>query len=774
MSQFDDLFGSIAQQSKALEDAGNTRSYSAYIEGLIDQLKGGDAEVTSTVTSPTPNSDGEYVCLNEPLMFLKYFDKYSNSKDDCCRVFAGLLEERSKVVIKEIIRDDDTERAIWFNSTSKGINLRPGLENNETTKPTVVTFGKPDDSVHALVVGATGSGKSVFLHNLLFSMMTEYAPWELNLFLVDFKKVTLSKYLSNCNTPHVRAVAATSEVRYVVSLLQYINDCMRARQTFFSYLGLEKIDQLREEYQIVLPRVVLLIDEFQQMFTEATAREERIISEVLTSITKLGRATGFHLIFASQEMSGTLGANAFANFKVRFALRCDRDVSSRFLGNPAAGEIGERERGIVIENSQDGRVENNRTYKVPFIQDDGGFFNEYLESLTRYAERVSYHGVHKYYQEDFVRKYDELITILDNENVKDFKANCLKQNPSVYDILTLGDAVVFNSKRIDCETVFLEYGSKKNIGIFSPKLRDVIYVCKLLATNFKMSPSADKCSHSALIRNDLFERNYDIKADLGMKDGYVFYNDDRILNFLETVEYRKESLSLIQKYEDYDDLTDFARSSFLITSKYYLTEEVHKAFKTGEFEIEGLPDINKFSSYFEGVDVADIPNVILKMKELYPDVPRGLYEILESLYDVVVNGKEYKDLFRLKYYWVIGMDVMDNIPYRSASLIEEAPNYHVIFIFVGTSDARNFDLYDTCDYLFIAGNQERIYDRWGIPYTNKTEDSKVIDFKVRSAGIVRSFKKFFSEDDAVTDLPSLDFDELLAEGWNRFDFMLIR
>ena len=47
-----------------------------------------------------------------------------------------------------------------------------------------------DDNVHGLIAGRTGSGKSVFINALILSLITEYSPWELNLYLADFKRLS--------------------------------------------------------------------------------------------------------------------------------------------------------------------------------------------------------------------------------------------------------------------------------------------------------------------------------------------------------------------------------------------------------------------------------------------------------------------------------------------------------------------------------------------------------------------------------------------------------
>lgn len=106
--------------------------------------------------------------------------------------------------------------------------------------------------------------------------------------------------------------------------------------------------------------------------------------------------TGFHLLFASQEMSGTMSSSVFANFKACFALACDADVSARVLGNAAASRIDKK--GIVLVNTGGTGEENNQMFKVPYISDE--YFYQYLCGITQEAEACHFSSVHKFYQED--------------------------------------------------------------------------------------------------------------------------------------------------------------------------------------------------------------------------------------------------------------------------------------------------------------------------------------------------------------------------------------
>ena len=743
----------ILGQKREAEEQKNKRIYGSYIRTLLGQIKNGEKCALSAIETPMPCPDGSFVCLREPLHFLRCFEDVSNSQEACRKRFEELIRNRDTRVVEQVIRAETKESDMWFGSTSSGINLRPGLQDNETTKPTVVTFGKPDDNVHALIVGATGSGKSVFLHNLIFSLMAEYSPWEINIFLVDFKKVSLSKYLSACDTPHIKAVAATSEVRYVISLMEYLNMCMQARQTLFSYLGLEKLSQIRERFGVVLPRCLLLVDEFQQMFTDVTLRQENRIKEILTAITKLGRATGYHLVFASQEMSGTLGNSAFANFKVRFALRCQSDISSTFLGNDAAARIGNRERGIVIENSVDGKEENNRTFKVPFVEEDDGYFTEFLLNQTRLAETVGFKSVHKYYQEDFIRPFSDLEELLNDKRIVNYKRHIMENNPMCFDILTLGDAVVFNFMKNDCETVFLEVGTKKNIGVYSPKVSDIIYICRLLATNFKLSPNAVHYRHKLLLRNDLISRNYDFANALSCPENRIYHSDSALVNMLKTVQRRKQEYLLIQEFEFCDSLERFANEAYRKLSE----------FKDSGYE---LFDPQMIEPYLNGKDIKNIPEIIAQISAERPEISAESLGVLIRLYRIHCQKVRYVDVVEPCVFWVIGTELLDRLPRDAEKLLAEATDYGVLFIFAAAAEFPDFSVvFKNCDYLFLAGNQEKIYNNLDVQYTYRNENSIVIDFKVRSAGVQRSFKKYYLKENEV-ELPKIDFDKVLAENLN--------
>lgn len=459
----------------------------------------------------------EIVICPEPITFYREYDDVSDRTELVQKRFIEALEDANR--FKKIVLNQgptvevcgDTLR-VWRGKTISGINLRPGAcENGDTlNKPVKLS----DDNVHGLIIGRTGAGKSVYINNLILSLISEYAPWELDLYLADFKKVELSRYMNddvqNENTsftPHVNACAATSEIRYVLSMFRYLSECMKARNELFTRLGVTKIQEFRDKYGVVLPRVLLVIDEFQQLFTEATSRETEEIQTILNSITKLGRATGFHLVFASQEMSGTLRGNTLANFKIRMALPCNRDISVEYLGNGAAVDL---QRGYVLVNTEAGSEMNNIKFRVPYIatevsdedsdEQKKGPFYTYLDQIKKcgrmYATQLKYKSaIQKFYQEDLQEPEGEYKDanelkrgyLNDLWKIRDKKNMYIARADQYYDAIVLGKTVEYSNKKNDKVTFYIEYGRNKGIMIASPKADDVARIRKLLTANLILS-----------------------------------------------------------------------------------------------------------------------------------------------------------------------------------------------------------------------------------------------------------------------------------------------
>lgn len=144
-----------------------------------------------------------------------------------------------------------------------------------------------EDMPHILIAGATGSGKSVLLNSMIISMLFSCSPAQMQMVMIDPKKVELSKYE---NLPHLACRIITNH-RDAVSVLQNVCAEMDKRYERMAAEGVKKASEMK------LPSLVVVIDELADlMLTSKYECEQSIIR-----IAQLGRAAGIHLIIATQR-----------------------------------------------------------------------------------------------------------------------------------------------------------------------------------------------------------------------------------------------------------------------------------------------------------------------------------------------------------------------------------------------------------------------------------------------------------------------------------------
>ncbi|MDD4141805.1 MAG: DNA translocase FtsK 4TM domain-containing protein [Bacteroidales bacterium] len=195
---------------------------------------------------------------------------------------------------------------------------------------------------HLLVAGATGQGKSVGLNAIITSLLYKKHPAQLKFVMVDPKKVELSLYnkiekhylakLPDIDEPII------TETKYVVNTLNSLLIEMESRYSLIKLSGVRNIKEYNSRFVArklnpenghrFLPYIVVVIDEFADLIM--TAGKE--IETPLTRLAQLARATGIHLIIATQRPSVNIITGTIkANFPARLAFRVVQKVDSRTI-----------------------------------------------------------------------------------------------------------------------------------------------------------------------------------------------------------------------------------------------------------------------------------------------------------------------------------------------------------------------------------------------------------------------------------------------------------
>jgi hypothetical protein len=245
----------------------------------------------------------------------------------------------------------------WLGSTHAGLRVAIGFDS--TGRPHELALGEDASIVHhGLIGGITQSGKTNLLHVLITQLALRYPPEELALYLVDFKEgVGFQSYLG---LPHARAVALESEREFGLSVLRRLRDEMEARGRLYKGPEVSSLAEYRRQTGARLPRVVLVMDEFQLLFGE----DDRLAQEagrLLEDLVRRGAAFGIHVLLSSQSpaMAGLYGNRIYNQMALRVALRCRGQDAQAILGegNDAVAQL--EQPGEAIYNDEMGHKEQN-------------------------------------------------------------------------------------------------------------------------------------------------------------------------------------------------------------------------------------------------------------------------------------------------------------------------------------------------------------------------------------------------------------------------------
>jgi len=195
---------------------------------------------------------------------------------------------------------------------------------------------------HLLVAGATGSGKSVGLNTMLLSLLYQNSPRDLRILLVDPKRVEFSAYNE---IPHLYTPVVI-EVDKTINVLRWAIAEMERRFKLFQKIGSRDVGSYNDKvgkgmsgpdgtFHEKLPFIVLVIDELADLMAQASNEVEAAV----VRLAQLARATGIHLIVATQRPSVDVITGLIkANITSRIAFAVASGVDSRTIIDQSGAE----------------------------------------------------------------------------------------------------------------------------------------------------------------------------------------------------------------------------------------------------------------------------------------------------------------------------------------------------------------------------------------------------------------------------------------------------
>ncbi len=186
---------------------------------------------------------------------------------------------------------------------------------------------------HLLIAGATGSGKTICLDSIICCLLLHNSPDDIRFILIDPKRVEL---VSFGGMPHLAAPVIVDTDK-AIKALRWLNQEMDNRYRKFAQAGARNIEGYNKDRSPgeVLPYLVLVIDELADLMMAAFDEVEH----ALCRLAQLARATGIHLIVATQRPSVDVVTGLIkANFPTRISFAVTSQVDSRTILDAAGAE----------------------------------------------------------------------------------------------------------------------------------------------------------------------------------------------------------------------------------------------------------------------------------------------------------------------------------------------------------------------------------------------------------------------------------------------------
>ncbi len=277
---------------------------------------------------------------------------------------------KQKKEVKRELKDLQKDEEFWTKSSQSKVSVPVGWDINHKE----VCFEIGEAQNHTLICDHSGSGKSNFLHVLIKNLAFYYAPDEVQLFLLDYKEGVEFNAYTDPILEHARLVSVASSVGFGMSFLSWLCDEIKKRAELFKQFKVKDLSDYRKHEK--MPRLIVVIDEFQVLFSDNSTKGKESVERSLNTLLKKGRSYGVHLVLATQTMrGGEIDSSIKAQIANRIALPMDADDSAKILDDDVACEIQKPE---AIFNNNGGHQKFHTKMSIPKAPDD---FKSFLTKI---------------------------------------------------------------------------------------------------------------------------------------------------------------------------------------------------------------------------------------------------------------------------------------------------------------------------------------------------------------------------------------------------------
>jgi hypothetical protein len=377
------------------------------------------------------------------------------STDWINRFAANLIESSRSVTASGVPFSELTPRPeqVWTGDARRDIHVSFGLSG--ALDRLDFRLGEWEDSSgqkvtvnQALLTGKPGSGKSFTLHAIICNLALHYPPSELHMYLLDYKEgVEFRMYtdkkvgtsggsIGNGSSnaadertiprplPHAQVVAIESEREFGLSVLRKLQAEIASRGQLFKEAGVSELaDYRRVRPTETMPRILLVIDEFQVLFVE----NDQIASEanrLLDDIARRGRSFGLHMLLSSQSPNvANMSRDIYSRVDLRLVLQLDKGSAAVALADGNADAVDMLDRpGEIIVNAQAGRKDANVLGQVANMT--GATREQVLDSLQTIAQskqwkRTTNLVIFRGNEPSSIGDNTKLLTLLDRRSWRD-------------------------------------------------------------------------------------------------------------------------------------------------------------------------------------------------------------------------------------------------------------------------------------------------------------------------------------------------------------------